>query len=95
MGDLRLSLEHMTVLGMRPADIVAAAEQLDVPLISLILDSGPYPLDLASFLVSPALTGEISARLAGSARMLVIRQPPVKTSRRTAWKTGLWRVTSW
>ena len=66
MGDLRLSLEHMTVLGMRPADIVAAAEQLDVPLISLILDSGPYPLDLASFLVSPALTREISARLAGS-----------------------------
>ena len=64
MGDLRLSLEHMTVLGMRPVEIVAAAEQLDVPLISLILDSGPYPLDLASFLASPALTRETSARLA-------------------------------
>ena len=66
MGDLRLSLEHMTVLGMRPAEIVAAAEQLDVPLISLILDSGPYALDIASFLASPALTGEIAARLAES-----------------------------
>jgi sugar phosphate isomerase/epimerase len=66
VNDLRLSLEHMTVLGMAAAEIIDTAEQLDVSLVSLILDSGPYPLPLQSFLKIPALTAEIRRRLDSS-----------------------------
>ena len=36
-----------------------------------------------------------SAWLDGSALIREMTQPPGKTSKRTAWKTGPWRVTSW
>lgn len=66
MGDLRLSLEHMTVLGMSPLEIIETAEGMQVELISLILDSGSFPLPLKSFLADGALTAATAQRLNGS-----------------------------
>ena len=66
MGDLRLSLEHMTVLGMSPFEIIETAEQLQVDLISLILDGDALPLPVQSFLDNPSLVESIRDRLSDS-----------------------------
>ena len=66
MNDLRLSLEHMTVLGLSPTQIVDTAEKLGVELISLILDTGSYRIAAPSFLERPGLTDKMVARLKSS-----------------------------
>ena len=67
MSNLKLSLEHMTVLGMSPEEIISTAEDLQVEFVSLILDSGSFPLPLKSFLQQPALTAQTRKRLEASA----------------------------
>ena len=64
--DLRLSLEHMTVAGMPVDRIIDTAEDLCVEHISLILDTGPYELGIASFLKTPSLVASTAQRLRSS-----------------------------
>ena len=64
--DLRLSLEHMTVAGMPVDPIIDTAEDLCVEHISLILDTGPYELGIASFLKTPSLVASTVQRLRSS-----------------------------
>jgi len=64
--DLRISLEHMTVLGMSTEQIIATGEELRVDHVSLILDTGPYDLGVKSFLANPEMTAETARRLESS-----------------------------
>jgi len=66
MGALRLSIEHMTVLGLDPGDIITVGESCGAPFVSLILDSGRYRLPLRSFLGHAGLVSDIGARLRSS-----------------------------
>ena len=66
MSDLRLSLEHMTVLGLDPIQIVDAAEELGVDCISMIVDTGSFQIPTPSFLEHPELTAELVTRLRSS-----------------------------
>ena len=66
MHDLQLSLEHMTVLGMSPIEVIRTAEELGVDYASLIIDSGSFQIPIRSFLSEPAWIPPNAAHLASS-----------------------------